>query len=73
MPEVARYPWDFKPGQSMAPDFRQAHALEYIAHYLDRIEQHLAKISSTLTEDPADDITVLSALKDVSDSIKGQA
>ena len=72
MPEATRHSWDFKASQSMKPDFRQSLALEFIAYYLDRIDQNIAKIADTLTEDPATNITVLSALKDVSEAIKGQ-
>lgn len=43
MPETQRYAWDFKPSQSLQVDFREARALEFIAYYLDKIEQHLSR------------------------------
>ena len=42
MPAEPRRHWNFQETQSMQVQFREPHALEYIAYYLDRIEQHLA-------------------------------
>ncbi len=45
MPDLsARQEWKFDPHLSDA-ELRKARALEYIAHYLDRIEQHLETIA----------------------------
>jgi hypothetical protein len=41
----ARKQWDFDP-KLKDPHERMARALEYIAHYLDRIDGHLGKITS---------------------------
>lgn len=43
MPAEERRSWDFKSTQDMQVQFREPHALEYIAYYLDKIEQHLAR------------------------------
>jgi hypothetical protein len=64
-----KLPWQFVP--KMEPELRNAHALEYIAHYLDRIEGHFAKIVETLTEDPAGgSLTVMRALQDIAEAAK---
>ena len=54
MPETAeqRQQWKFNPPDSMG-EHRQAAALEYIAYYLDRIEQHLEKIAASGAESQA--------------------
>src|SRR5579863_4874676 len=70
MPETnERRAWSFG-GAGLSPESRVANAAEYIAYYLDRIEQHLANVNQTLTADPADGFTVLSALKDVGEAAK---
>ena len=43
--------FEFKSSQNLQPDLRKARALEYIAHYLDRIEQHLGKISDHIDKE----------------------
>lgn len=56
----AKQPWQFD--NTLTPELRSARALEYIAHYLDRIETHMATIAHTLTADPADgELTVIYA------------
>lgn len=43
MPAVPRRYFNLQESQSMALQFRESNALEYIAYYLDRIEEHLAR------------------------------
>lgn len=38
----------WSPAEGASPAERQAHAIEYIAMYLDRIEQHMEEISKWL-------------------------
>jgi hypothetical protein len=74
MPDTKRLSWVFLKNPSIIDtNTRQANALEYIAYYLDRIDQNIARIADTLTEDPtAPNFTVLSALKDVAEAVKTQ-
>jgi hypothetical protein len=68
MPERLQWTLD---RAALEPAARQARALEYIAHYLDRIEQHLERITKTLTTlDPAGEITLLSGVKNAADALK---
>ena len=41
MPSTERRSFDLHKSQSMQLQFREANALEYIAYYLDRIDQRL--------------------------------
>jgi hypothetical protein len=47
MPATERRHWNFQEAQAMQVQFRDANALEYIAYYLDLIEQHLARSVDT--------------------------
>lgn len=67
MPE--RLQWTFDPAV-IAPGARQARALEYIAHYMDRIERHLDQITKGLTADPPGEITLLSGVKNAAEALK---
>ena len=55
MPEVAeqRQQWKFNSPNSMGVEHRQAAAPEYVAYYLDRIEQHLEKIAASGSQSQA--------------------
>jgi hypothetical protein len=55
MPEVAeqRQQWKFNSPDSMGVEHRQAAAPEYVAYYLDRIEQHLEKIAASGSQSQA--------------------
>jgi hypothetical protein len=54
----------------MPGEVKKIRALEYIAHYLEGIDASLAKIAATLTEDPANDVTVMRALQDIAEGLK---
>jgi hypothetical protein len=49
--EQPRLTWSFKPGKPMSgnPQEKQAHAAEFIAYYLDRIDRHLERIANHMT------------------------
>jgi hypothetical protein len=59
-----RMQWDFD-RTVVEPTERQARALGYIAHYLDRIELNLERITISLTGDPAGEVTLLKGVMDV--------
>lgn len=64
-----RLQWTFD-NAVIEPSERQARALEYIAHYLDRIEQHFDRITNSLTMDPAGEVTLLGGVKIASKALK---
>jgi len=58
-------------GLTMPSEVKKIRALEYIAHYLEGIESHLAKIVETLKTDlPGDEGTVIRALQDIAEGLK---
>jgi hypothetical protein len=63
-----KQPWQFD--NTLTPELRSARALEYIAHYLERIETHMATIANTLTADPAEGVTIMRALQDIAEAAK---
>lgn len=67
MPE--RLQWTLDPGVQET-SARQARALEYIAHYMDRIEQHLELITKSLTTAPGDGITLLSGVENAAEALR---
>ena len=54
-------------------DLRQARALEYIAQYLDRIDDHLSKISASLTEAGPKDVALSISLANIVEALKAKS
>ena len=47
MISAERHSWNWEDTKGLQLQFREPRALEYIAYYLDRIEQHLAQSAAT--------------------------
>lgn len=70
MPAKQTFRMPERGGITAAPEFRVATALEFIAHYLDRIDDHLEKLSASAGGAQAGLTRVASEIDDVCRAIK---